>query len=391
MSAGGTPEIRGWCPGAHRPMASGDGLVVRVRPPLGALSCAQATGLAGLAERYGSGIIELTNRANLQLRGVSPASHAALIDGLAGLGILDPDAATEARRNIVVDPLRATAADDPQTMIAAALAEGLADALFAPLPSKFGFVVDTGSPRVLAQVSGDIRVEGSAAGLMVRADGLPTGRAMRNVEEAVRCALDLARWFLASGGVGPDGRGRMARHLATATLPPALAGGHAPNPAAATPEPGPVDGGLFVGAVFGQLAASDLRLLAGTGAPVLRITPWRMVFLPGLCATKLPRAPGLITDRNDPLRRVTACTGAPGCPQASVETRALARRLAPALPPGAHLHVSGCAKGCAHPRPAALTLVGRDGAFDLVTHGTAWDRPHHRGLAPHTIAPLISG
>ena len=25
-------EIKGWCPGALRPMLSGDGLVVRVRP-----------------------------------------------------------------------------------------------------------------------------------------------------------------------------------------------------------------------------------------------------------------------------------------------------------------------------------------------------------------------
>ena len=29
------PVVQGWCPGAHRPMMSGDGLVVRVRPRLG--------------------------------------------------------------------------------------------------------------------------------------------------------------------------------------------------------------------------------------------------------------------------------------------------------------------------------------------------------------------
>ncbi len=27
-------EIKGWCPGALRPMQSGDGLVVRIRPRL---------------------------------------------------------------------------------------------------------------------------------------------------------------------------------------------------------------------------------------------------------------------------------------------------------------------------------------------------------------------
>ena len=28
------PQVKGWCPGAHRPMMSGDGLVVRIRPRL---------------------------------------------------------------------------------------------------------------------------------------------------------------------------------------------------------------------------------------------------------------------------------------------------------------------------------------------------------------------
>ena len=31
-------EIKGWCPGALRPMQSGDGLVVRIRPPTGRLT-----------------------------------------------------------------------------------------------------------------------------------------------------------------------------------------------------------------------------------------------------------------------------------------------------------------------------------------------------------------
>ena len=45
--------------------------------------------------------------------------------------------------------------------------------------------------------------------------------------------------------------------------------------------------------------------------------------------------------------RVIACTGAPGCLQAHAATRPLARALAPKLTET--LHVSGCAKGCAHP------------------------------------------
>ena len=40
------PRVYGWCPGALRPMMSGDGLVVRIRAPLGRLTSeASAEGL----------------------------------------------------------------------------------------------------------------------------------------------------------------------------------------------------------------------------------------------------------------------------------------------------------------------------------------------------------
>ncbi|MCP1315363.1 cobalamin biosynthesis protein CobG, partial [Halomonas sp. 707D7] len=39
-------------------MATGDGWLVRVRPPLGELTRAQALALAEAAERFGSGLIE---------------------------------------------------------------------------------------------------------------------------------------------------------------------------------------------------------------------------------------------------------------------------------------------------------------------------------------------
>ena len=47
--------VRGWCPGAHRPMMSGDGPVVRIRPRLARLTRDQALGLCDVAEEFGSG------------------------------------------------------------------------------------------------------------------------------------------------------------------------------------------------------------------------------------------------------------------------------------------------------------------------------------------------
>src|ERR1700759_3133233 len=96
--------IKGWCPSALRPMLSGDGLVVRLRPRGGRLTAAQAAGIAELSQRYGNGLIALTGRANLQIRGVRESSHEALVTGLARLGLVDDDRAMEAQRNIIVTP-----------------------------------------------------------------------------------------------------------------------------------------------------------------------------------------------------------------------------------------------------------------------------------------------
>ncbi|MFG1403700.1 precorrin-3B synthase [Xanthobacter sediminis] len=391
------PDIKGWCPGAHRPMASGDGLVARVRPPLGELTPEQARGLADLAETLGNGFLELTSRANLQLRGVAEADHAALLHALARLGLLDADAEAEGRRNIVTDPFRALAADDIQALCAHRLARGLVAPEFAALPSKFGFVVDAGPLRRLAGISGDIRIEAASGRLLVRADGMALGRAVADAGEAIRTALDLALWFLASGGVGADGRGRMRGHLrAGAALPPAFCGDMRPDPEAPAPRPGPMatgfGTGLNVAAAFGQLRARDLRRLAGSGTGVLRVTPYRMLHLPDVRDIgPIGDAPDLILAPDDPLLAVAACTGAPGCPQAGAATRALARALAPLVPRGATLHVSGCAKGCALPGRADLTLVAREGAFDLITHGAPWDEPAHRGIAPEAVPAIIGG
>jgi precorrin-3B synthase len=198
------PAIRGWCPGAHRPMVAGDGLVVRVRPPEGALEPHQARGLADLAERHANGLVELTNRANLQLRGVAAPAHGALIDGLAALDLIDDDPEVEGRRNIVVDPLRPVAADDPQAQAARLLAKQLAAAEFAALPSKFGFVVDAGPHRRLADTSGDIRIEASAETLIVRSDGHPTGRAADDPAQAADWL-----WTPRAGSSRPAGSARM--------------------------------------------------------------------------------------------------------------------------------------------------------------------------------------
>ncbi|WP_198586453.1 hypothetical protein [Methylosinus trichosporium] len=60
--------------------------------------------------------------------------------------------------------------------------------------------------------------------------------------------------------------------------------------------------------------------------------------------------------------------------------------MAPAVPVGAHLHVAGCAKGCAHAAPADLTIVATPRGYDLVVRGAAADGPRIRDLRPADFA-----
>lgn len=360
--------VKGWCPGAYRPMMSGDGLIVRVRPHGGRLMGRQVTALATLANRFGNGLIDVTNRANLQVRGVAECDHEALLHGLAQADLLDIDAQAEARRNILVQPFWEQG-DDTQRL-ASELATRLSE--LPELPAKFGFAIDAGKMRWLTDASADIRIERTVEGeLMVRAD-----QAERGVEsdDPVTTLIEMAHWYAAD----PQGR-RMATHLAEASLPPHWTQS-APAPTKPVPLPGPGKRGALLGVPFGQIEADVLATLAD--GPI-RVTPWRMLLAEGREAAH----PALVT-RDDPVMRVDACPGAPACDSATVSTRDIARALAGRV--RGRLHVSGCAKGCARKADATVTLVGRNGAFDIVRGGNAQALPDHAGLSPDAILSELS-
>lgn len=379
MSAPPKPIVKGWCPGALRPMQSGDGLVVRVRPHGGFLSRAQVGGLAELAQAHGNGLIDFSARANLQLRGIRPEGHAAVLDGLNTLGLLDPDPETESARNIMVTPFWQPG--DGTIALAQALEAGLRQAVTYEglrLPGKFGFAVECAGPPVLRQASADIRLERTQTGtLLLYPDGADRGRLVED-HEAAEQALTLAHWFVRSGGVR-NGRGRMAAHIRRTALPPGY-NVVVPDFLPFVPRPGLTPGGWMAGLAFGQCTAATLSTLAAI-APV-RLTPWRMIV-----AKSLNEPPSLIDllPADNPLLRVAACTGAPACPQALAPVRALAADLAPHVPAHEFLHVSGCAKGCAHPQAAPLTLVAQPGGFALIRHGTTTDQP----IASNLSAELL--
>ena len=380
--------IKGWCPSAYRPMMSGDGLVVRVKPRYSSVTPEQLRMLADLSEEFGSGLTEVTSRANLQIRGVQQDSFQLLLDRLKIEGLVDQNPDIEARRSFILSPFRNEAAFNHEA-IADALTADLVVPEMPELPSKFGFVIDVNpEERHLCAAIGDVRIETSAYGkLIVRADGSRTGKPVSNEKEAVELAIKMVRWFADSGGIGTDGRGRMRRHIEKgAKLPVNLRGNADPARPTRPLHPGTTGSGYCVGSPFGLFSGGQLRLVADHSASVIRVTPDRLLVLDNPDAVEaLAGKMGLITNKNDPVFRVFGCTGKPGCSQATVETRSLAKELSSRIRENAVLHVSGCSKGCARSGSADICVVGNNGRYDLVENGCASDVPRLAGLSREDI------
>jgi precorrin-3B synthase len=140
---------------------------------------------------------------------------------------------------------------------------------------------------------------------------------------------------------------------------------------------------LGVGLPFGHSDAEALQRLLDAArsacASGLRTAPGRALLVLGLLANKAQSFAaeaasfGFIVEADDPRRRVIACAGAPICAAGEIPARAMAPAIARALsatPRAAGLvHVSGCAKGCAHPAAAPVAIFGRAGACDLFIDG----------------------
>ncbi len=403
-----TAAIKGRCPGAVRPMMSGDGLLVRIRPRHAALTLAVTKALADLAARFGNGQIDLTRRANLQIRGVKPTTLQPLQQALRELDLLDVAPEAEAVRNIIVSPL---AGRDPSAPADGRsqtdrLARGLGrDARLWSLPPKFGFLIDDGSAVPVRGTRMDLAIHArishhGATEWHVLADAPEGPRLLGSAASAdvMPILLDLALAFIELSRTHPVRRIRdlpaAARaaldRAATGRLKPATAteDGSAHRTAAATGIIMPAHSGspLAVGmaAPFGRLEAGTLRRLSDSLSSIdiseLRLSPWRAVYLPtnGDMAQanevlRLAESLGFITDPSDPRLRIDACPGAPACASANGETRGLALRLADLLPRHGHqqIHVSGCSKGCARSAPAEVVVVCGKSGYRLIPNGRA--------------------
>lgn len=368
------PTIKGYCPSAYEPMASGDGLLVRLKPRFGRFSRTQMFTICDLSIRFGSGIIDLTNRANLQIRGVTEATYPPLLAELAAADLIQPNARSE-RLNLMVSPF--ADAENPNWQCAAQIyaeAEALAD-----LPAKFGFIIDTGQARYLHNASGDIRIETAAdSTLILRCDGQQTGFAT-TPERLMTDIFALTDWFAAHR----TQTHRRMRHLA-AKLPTHWTGVAPTNRTGELP-PGCITAenttGQIVIAPYGQIPASALqRLVESAPSDEIHLLPNRGLMIQ---SGNFAITDGFITTPDDPRFFIEACPGLPACKSASIKTRQLADDIAGSglLNAASSVHISGCSKGCASAKAQDICIVGRDGRYDIIKNGCAWHDPSVKSLS----------
>jgi precorrin-3B synthase len=406
------PQIKGWCPGAMHPMQSGDGLLIRPKILGSKLTLAQAGEIAGVARDCGNGRIDLTQRAQIQLRGLREKCYAPALMRLACAGLTAPDMGMEAALNILSSPLPGQA-----DALVESLTQAFAgDAALRALPSKFLFLADDGAPG-LADVLADIRVEIDDAGACVVAEGAREVGVRLGFADAAEAAMALARAFIRLRSEAPFERRRMRALIAElgaeAVFREAGLSVAPRSDLQARANSAALIGASAIGEIwlaglgvpYARLDAAQLARLAlaaeDCGATELRLSPWRLILVPlpsradaehmASAAAEL----GFIVDPDDSRLAVLACSGAPECPQALGATRERLEELAPLAArlarEGLGLHVSGCAKGCARPAAAPATLVARgEDLFDLVFDGDASGEPSARGVGLETAAQLLA-
>jgi precorrin-3B synthase len=402
------------CPGLYRIVPAKDGGICRVRVTLGRLSSLQIRAIATAAARHGNGILEFTNRANMQIRGMPLGEETVLVSGLAEAGLAPAERWADDARNVLVNP---SAGFDPGELldvrpIAQAVLDGLSDdAAHAALSPKFSVQIDGGGVLSVGDHAHDIwliAVEVDRQGPMFKV-GLAgpidyeTGRGMRfcTPDEAADVIATLIAEFIESG-VRRHGVSRM-RDLLRVTdaddiwrrtemrlgRPLAKLSADRVRSRATLTMRAPL--GVFlqrdpshcaIGVVppLGRTGVAAFNVVADAaerfGRGEIRLTPWRGFLLPDVAVPDASDAlhmlddAGFIVTGDHAMAHRIACSGMAGCASALADVQGDAEKIASGFT--GTMHLSGCAKSCAVPGTADVTLVAiADGLYDLYRRAPA--------------------
>lgn len=342
--------------------------MIRLRIPGGQTSGQVLRQLTELAHVYGNGVVQLTSRAGLQLRGLPDPLPADFVGAIMATGLL-PAPSHDRVRNIVASPLTGLSGGlaDVRPLITELEAALIAEPALAELPGRFLFVLDDGRGDVAASTF-DLAYQATAPGtgwLLVGSSG--HGRSV-SAAQAVPTLVDLARRFIVARAT--SGAWRVAElpdwieSLGLTKVPTTSARPSVPL--------GRIGTAASVAVPLGRLRRVQAAVIDEVvdGGPVV-ITPWRGLVLPR-SADQVERlgAAGLAVDDTSTWANISACVGAPACGRGRVDTEAIAELLVGSRQPIRRLHISGCERRCGAPAGEHLDLVAPqpDDALQIVGH-----------------------
>jgi ferredoxin-nitrite reductase len=407
------------CPDIYHPAIARDGLLTRLRIPGGVLNQSQCLTIAELLETIGLEYIQVTNRANLQLRSLSQDLDRDLLTKLADCGLAASNTAVDGIRNLMLSP---TAGIDAQEFIdVRPLAEAWIEYLdrhseLGVLSNKFSVGFDGGGsvgivdrPNDITLLAVDEREFSLYLGMGDRgAAPQPVGVKLAPDECLPMLAAIAQTYRQGIQVIGGDVRRKprlrdVIRHYGLAEFGEIVRREFSGSRRFIfkNPEPerdsSPENCNLHLGVhqqrqTVGDASVKENRYYLGivlllgrwTGAQVrglesiaarygngtIRLTPWQNVIIPDVREIDLQTVQGLISDlgleqtATHPSSLLRACAGAAGCQYSATDTQADAIALANYLEAKVildrplNIHFSGCNKSCAQHERADITLWG---------------------------------
>lgn len=403
------------CPGLFYGTPAQDGFLIRLRTPGGCLNSQQGRAIANLLEKWNS-TIQVTNRANLQIRGIQKSPSLEDFQTLQKLGLAAHNPSIDHLRNIMGSP---TAGIDWQELIdTRPLIQELDNFIqnhpsIAQLSPKFSIGIDGGGAVGIGTRSNiawehrynEMQLSAIAlnnltsnVGFRVALGGnkqlydtdllIEPENFLSVVSALVKVYLDYVQQTPSIKGKKPRMKHLLKdwgvekyleqvnaqfsrplkRTVTETTLPtqPYFHLGIHPQKQA---------GLSYIGVALrlGQLTATQLGGLVALsetfGSSQLRLTPWQTIILPDIPNQKLsellPKLASLGLSASPKWEgAIVACSGKPGCAAAATATQTHASHLIDYLNDRltcnfpVNIHLTGCDKSCAQPSPAEITLLG---------------------------------
>jgi len=376
-----------------------DAFMCRLRVPGGFISSAQFHGVAELADKFGGGYVDVTTRANLQIREIGPKDTIDLLMGLHELGIINRGAGADNIRNITCSP---TAGIDPQELIdTQPLARQMHHYILNHremygLPRKFNIAFDGGGRVSALDDTNDIgftavRVDGEVSFHLIlggitghRDFAHPTGIVLKD-GECIPVAAAIVRSFVEHGDRSDRKKARLKYVIDRMSLDGFIADFEQRLPAPLRrvspdkfesrpvvakhghigfhPQKQPALRYVGVALPVGRLTCDKMRELGDIadrfGSGTIRLTVWQNLLISDIPVERADdvkraiEAAGLSCSATSVRGGLVACTGNAGCRFASADTKLHARQIADyletrlTLDQPVNIHLTGCPHSCA--------------------------------------------